>query len=123
MTPTLAQRMEYYSLRGVVRGLGRLDWETACRIGENLGTIGYKPLRIRKDVVEKQIAAAFPEMTHAQVQTVARASFAHLGRTAIETALLQKESASAREILGTRAFHRASTNPAHATANTQCSSA
>ena len=88
MTPTLAQRLEYYSLRGVVRGLGTLDWETACRIGENLGTIGYKPLRIRKDVVEKQIAAAFPEMTHAQVQTVARASFAHLGRTAIETALL-----------------------------------
>ena len=88
MKPTLAQRLEYYSLRGVVRGLAALDWETACRIGENLGTIGYKPLRIRKDVVEKQIAAAFPEMTHAQVQTVARASFAHLGRTAIETALL-----------------------------------
>lgn len=88
MTPTLAQRLEYYSLRGVVRGLAALDWETACRIGENLGTIGYKPLRIRKDVVEKQIAAAFPEMTRAQVQTIARASFAHLGRTAIETALL-----------------------------------
>jgi len=88
VTPTLAQRLEYYSLRGVVRGLAALDWDTACRIGESLGTIGYKPLRIRKDVVEKQIAAAFPEMTPVQVQTVARASFAHLGRTAIETALL-----------------------------------
>jgi KDO2-lipid IV(A) lauroyltransferase len=88
MTATLAQRLEYYSLRGVVRGLAALDWQTACRIGESLGTMGYKPLRIRKHVVEKQIAAAFPDLTPAQVQTIARASFAHLGRTAIETALL-----------------------------------
>lgn len=88
MTATLAQRLEYYSLRGVVRGLAALEWQTACRIGERLGTMGYKPLRIRKHVVEKQIAAAFPDLTPAQVQTIARASFAHLGRTAIETALL-----------------------------------
>ena len=88
MTATVAQRLEYYSLRGVVRGLAALDWKTACRIGERLGTMGYKPLRIRKHVVEKQIAAAFPELTPAQVQAIARASFAHLGRTAIETALL-----------------------------------
>ena len=88
MTATVAQRLEYYSLRGVVRGLAALDWKTACRIGESLGTMGYKPLRIRKHVVEKQVAAAFPDLTPAQVQTIARASFAHLGRTAIETALL-----------------------------------
>ncbi len=50
--------------------------------------MGYKPLRIRKHVVERQIAAAFPDLTPAEVQTIARASFAHLGRTAIETALL-----------------------------------
>ncbi len=88
MTATLTQRLEYYSLRSVVRGLAALDWQTACRIGESLGTMGYQPLRIRKHVVEKQIAAAFPDLTPAQVQTIARASFAHLGRTAIETALL-----------------------------------
>jgi len=88
VTATVAQRLEYYSLRGVVRGLAALDWKTACRVGEALGTMGYKPLRIRKLVVEKQIAAAFPDLTPAQVQTIARASFAHLGRTAIETALL-----------------------------------
>jgi KDO2-lipid IV(A) lauroyltransferase len=88
VTATVAQRLEYYSLRGLVRGLAALDWETACRIGERLGTMGYKPLRIRKHVVEKQIAAAFPDLTQGQVETIARASFAHLGRTAIETALL-----------------------------------
>jgi KDO2-lipid IV(A) lauroyltransferase len=88
VTATVAQRLEYYSLRGLVRGLAALDWETACRIGERLGTMGYKPLRIRKHVVETQIAAAFPDLTQGQVETIARASFAHLGRTAIETALL-----------------------------------
>jgi len=88
MNPTLAQRFEYYSLRGVIRALAALEWGTACRVGEALGAAGYKPLRIRKEVVEKQIGAAFPEMTALQVQTIARASFAHLGRTAIETALL-----------------------------------
>jgi KDO2-lipid IV(A) lauroyltransferase len=90
MKATLAQRLEYYSLRGVIRALAALDWETACRIGEGLGATGYKPLRIRKDIVEKQIAAAFPDMTAAQVHAIARASFAHLGRTAIETALLPR---------------------------------
>jgi KDO2-lipid IV(A) lauroyltransferase len=88
VTATVAQRLEYYSLRGLVRGLAALDWETACCIGERLGTMGYKPLRIRKHVVETQIAAAFPDLTQGQVETIARASFAHLGRTAIETALL-----------------------------------
>ena len=85
MKATLAQRFEYYSLRGVIRALAALDWETACRIGEALGATGYEPLRI-KHVVEKQIAAAFPDMTRSG--TRCRASFAHLGRTAIETALL-----------------------------------
>jgi Kdo2-lipid IVA lauroyltransferase/acyltransferase len=88
MSATLAQRAEFYSLRGVIRGLSLLRWETACRIGGRIGATGYKPLRVRKDVVEKQIAAAFPEMTRVDVQRMARASFEHLGRTAIETALL-----------------------------------
>src|SRR5512132_1698207 len=88
MKPSLSQRAEFYSLRGIVRALGALDWETACRIGGRLGAAGYRPLRIRKDVVEKQISAAFPSLSPPEVQSVARASFEHLGRTAIETALL-----------------------------------
>jgi KDO2-lipid IV(A) lauroyltransferase len=88
MKPSLSQRAEFYSLRGVVRALGALDWETACRIGGRLGAVGYRPFRIRKDVVEKQISAAFPSLSRPEVQSVARASFEHLGRTAIETALL-----------------------------------
>jgi len=88
MKPTLAQRAEFYSMRGMLGALGLLSWETACRIGASLGAAGYSPLRIRKDVVEKQIAGAFPEKSPEEVQRIARASFEHLGRTAIETALL-----------------------------------
>ena len=87
MKATLAQRVEFYSMRGILGALGLLKWETACRIGARLGATAYSPFRIRKDVVEKQIAAAFPEKSAEEVRRIARASFEHLGRTAIETAL------------------------------------
>ena len=88
MSPTFAQRAEFYSLRGVIRVLGAFSWETACRVGARIGAAGYRPLRIRRDIVEKQIAAAFPEKSAAEVDRIARASWEHLGRTAIEMALL-----------------------------------
>lgn len=86
--PTLAHRAEYYSLRAMLAGLGKLPWETACSIGERLGRLGYWPLGIRRRVVERQIAAAFPELDSEGVRRIARASYAHLGRTAVEAALL-----------------------------------
>jgi KDO2-lipid IV(A) lauroyltransferase len=88
MSATLAQRLEYYSLRGLIKALSALDWETACRIGARLGAAGYKPFRIRRDVAEKQIAGAFPEKSAKEVRRIAQASFEHLGRSAVETALL-----------------------------------
>lgn len=88
MKASLAHKLEYYSLRAVVTALRQMDWETACKLGENLGELGYKPFGIRKKVVERQIAAAFPDMKHGEVMELARKSFRHLGRSAIETALM-----------------------------------
>ena len=88
MSPTLAQRAEFYPLRIMIRALGMVSWDRACRIGARIGAAGYRPLRIRGDIVEKQIAAAFPEKSPAEVDRIARASWEHLGRTAIEMALL-----------------------------------
>ena len=88
MKPTVSQRIEFHSLRGLIRGLGYLSWENACRIGARVGAAGYKPLGIRRNTVEKQIAGAFPGIADAEVRRIARASFEHLGRTAVETALL-----------------------------------
>jgi KDO2-lipid IV(A) lauroyltransferase len=86
--PTMAHRAEYYTMRATIRGLGVLSWDSACKIGERLGALGYRPLGIRKRVVERQIAAAFPELDHDAVVRLARDSYKHLGRTFIETALL-----------------------------------
>lgn len=75
-------------MRGTIGALRALSWESACRIGAKLGALGYRPLGIRKRVVERQIAAAFPAMSQEEVIELARASYEHLGRSAIETALL-----------------------------------
>jgi len=88
MTATLAHRAEYYALRGLIRGLGTMDWERACSTGGKLGIMGYRPLGIRRKIVERQIAAAFPGIAEKEMQRIARASFEHLGRSGIETALL-----------------------------------
>jgi KDO2-lipid IV(A) lauroyltransferase len=86
--PTMAHRAEYYTMRATIRALSALSWDSACKVGERLGALGYRPLGIRKRVVERQIAAAFPELDHDAVVNLARDSYRHLGRTFIETALL-----------------------------------
>ena len=86
--PTLSHRAEYYAMRTTIGGLRALSWEAACKVGEKLGALGYRPLGIRKRVVERQIAAAFPDLRPKAVVNLARQSYEHLGRTFIETALL-----------------------------------
>jgi KDO2-lipid IV(A) lauroyltransferase len=86
--PTLAHRAEYYAMRATIAGLRTLSWDAACAFGEKLGALGYRPLGIRKRVVESQITAAFPDLGRDAVVRLARASYRHLGRTFIETALL-----------------------------------
>lgn len=86
--PTASHRAEYYALRTVIGTLHALPWNVACGFGSRLGTIGYRPLGIRRRVVERQIAAAFPELSSEQVDDLARRAYAHLGRSSIETALL-----------------------------------
>lgn len=84
----LQHRAEYGALRGLVRALGVLPWDRAGRIGAGVGALGYRPLGVRKRVVERQIAAAFPDLSPEQVTELARRSYRHLGQSAIETALL-----------------------------------
>lgn len=86
--PTLQHRAELLSMRAMFGTLSKLDWETACSIGEKIGELGYSPLGIRKYVVEKQINAAFPELDQKGVERIARASYRHLGRNAVEAALI-----------------------------------
>jgi KDO2-lipid IV(A) lauroyltransferase len=94
----LAHYLEYYALRGAVSAMRRLNLRRAGTIGEWIGALGYRPLGVRRDVVERQVRAAFPGLAEGEVLRIARESYEHLGRTTIETALLPE--CSREEILG-----------------------
>lgn len=85
---TLAHRLEYAGLRGAVAAMSALRWRRASRLGAMLGRLGHSPFGIRRHVVERQIAAAFPEWSPERVGEVTKGAFEHLGRLAVETALM-----------------------------------
>lgn len=87
-TPTLSHRLEYWGTRVVVAGLRLMGWRAASWVGGQLARFAYKPLGIRAGVVERQIAAAFPDRSREDVLALARASYESLGRTSIETAIM-----------------------------------
>jgi len=89
--PTFQHRVELNSMRAMFAALQNVDWKTACAVGERIGEMGYWPLRIRREVVEKQIAAAFPEKSPGEVRRIARASYRHLGRNAVEAGLISRK--------------------------------
>ena len=92
MHPTFAHRAEYIALRGAVAAVQRLSFKAAGRIGARIGGLGYRPLGIRRAVVERQLEAALPERNQRAIATLARAAYAHLGQTSIETAILPSYS-------------------------------
>lgn len=85
---TLAHRAEYYALRATVAALGAMPWDMASNFGARLGLLGYRPLGIRRGVVEEQIARSFPDLDAAAVARIARGAYESLGRTTVETAIL-----------------------------------
>lgn len=87
---SLRYRVEYGALRALVAMMGALSWDRAASIGAAVGAAGFKPLGVRRRVVERQIAAAFPELSGTEVADMARRAYEHLGRAAMETALLPK---------------------------------
>lgn len=84
----LRHRVQYALLRVVIGAIGRLGFRRASDLGAWLGALGYRPFGIRRTVVEKQIAAAFPEWDASRVQGTARAAYESLGRTTVEAAIL-----------------------------------
>jgi KDO2-lipid IV(A) lauroyltransferase len=77
--------------------LGKLSWNTASKIGARIGELGYSPAGIRREVVERQIAAAFPDLDQTEVQRIARESYRNLGRNAIEA--IAASNSTPQEIL------------------------
>jgi KDO2-lipid IV(A) lauroyltransferase len=83
-------RAEFTALRAVVGALGAMDWRRAGNVGARIGALGYRPLGIRRRVVERQIAAAFPGLDDGDVRRIALGAYEHLGRASIETAMLAR---------------------------------
>jgi KDO2-lipid IV(A) lauroyltransferase len=90
--PTIAHYAQYYAIRAAAGAFGRLDFRRAGRIGERIGELGYRPLGVRRAVVERQVRAAFPGLEEREVLRIARAAYGHLGRTTIETTVLSNYS-------------------------------
>jgi KDO2-lipid IV(A) lauroyltransferase len=85
----LRHRVQYAALRAVLGALGRLGFRRASALGGRIGLLGHSPLGIRRGVVERQIAAAFPDWDARRVDATARAAYDNLGRTTIEAAVMQ----------------------------------
>lgn len=95
---TLAHRAEYWALRAMMGALGRADWRSAGEIGARIASLGYSPLGIRRKVVERQIAAAFPELDGRAVARISRAAYENLGRVTGEAAVVA--SLDAEQVIG-----------------------
>ena len=89
MMIALRHRLEYGALRVIVAAIGMVPLSQARAFGGWLGRLGYRPLGIRRKVVERQLAAAFPGLDASGIDTLARASYSHLGRVGVEQALLR----------------------------------
>ena len=86
--PNARHWAEYLALRGVIATLRTLGVRGAGRVGAGLGALGYRPLGIRRAVVEQQIAASFPEWDPPRVEAVAKAAYRSLGTTSVEAGIL-----------------------------------
>lgn len=91
--PTLLHRVEYAALRALTGVLAPFGPRAGGGMAAAIAGLGYSPLRIRRGVVERQIAAAFPELHARGVARIARESYENLGRVAIEAMLLSRGSA------------------------------
>ena len=90
MKPRLVHWIQYGIGRTLLAVLGAMPFETARRVGRRLGRLAHSPFGVRRKVVERQIAGAFPEKDLNQVDELSRDAFSHFGEVIIETALLPR---------------------------------
>ena len=84
MPDSLRHRIEHALARGTFRAFAALPERAAAGLGAGLASVAHSPFRIRLNIVEEQIAAAFPDRGMAWVRETARASYRHFGREAAE---------------------------------------
>ena len=88
--PRFRHRVQYAIGRGVLGLLGMVKFRDARAMGRSLGRMALSPFGVRRNVVERQIAAAFPNASDEEVQAMVRNAYSHFGQVVIETALLPR---------------------------------
>ena len=85
---TVSHRLQYGAIRALIALLRLPGWRVASAVGGALGRLARWPFGIRRGVVERHLAAAFPEWTADTVRRTGRAAYDSLGRSFVEAAVL-----------------------------------
>ena len=93
-SPTFTHRIEYAALRAFLGALIPLGVRGAAAASGLIAQLAYWPFGIRRRVVERQVAAAFPELNPRAVRRVARAAYENVGRVAVEAAIVSRQGPS-----------------------------
>lgn len=89
-SPSLRHRLEYtvvLAARGVERVLGA---RAAGALAAAAGRLAYRPLGIRRPIVEAHLRQAFPDRDEPWIRRTAAAAYAHLGREAMSLLRLSR---------------------------------
>jgi Kdo2-lipid IVA lauroyltransferase/acyltransferase len=78
-------RIEHALFSGAVMLSSALGVRGSSAFGSAIGKLGHFPLKFRSKVVEKNLRIAFPDRDDEWIRQTMRASYAHLGREALET--------------------------------------
>jgi len=91
-TKRLKRWLRYHLVRATLAGLSLLPLGAAQRLGEALGTLGFHLARGERRKALEGLSRAFPERTAAEREALARDCFRHLGRMALELAVIDRRS-------------------------------
>lgn len=84
--PTVAHRVEYSLLRGVIFLAGLLPLRLALKAGAFLGWTAWTVFGVRKRIVLENLLQAFPEMSEKERRSTGRDSYMNSGRFMMEFA-------------------------------------
>jgi len=85
----------YLLMRAALGVLGPLPRGAALAAGAALGRLARDPLGLRREVADRNLASAFPELPAAGRAAVARAMYAHFGRVVMDSLRLAAGGARA----------------------------
>jgi KDO2-lipid IV(A) lauroyltransferase len=85
----------YLLMRAALGVLGPLPRGAALAAGAALGRLARDPLGLRREVADRNIATAFPELPVAARAALARGMYAHFGRVAMDSLRLAAGGARA----------------------------